>query len=259
MPLRFASFWLLLFLCVSVALPAQQSPPSEPRAVAMAAQSIAALTHGLDLRDVTVTGNAIWAVGPDRESATATLIASGRSESRVDIHLDGGSRIEVRSSLSGGPEGQWTNPDGKRGLYPLHNCRTDSAWFFPALSSLANVDRRSVFSYMGSEQWNGLSVEHLRVYRPSNIASKDRTQLSAMDFYLDPGSFLPLGLSFKTHSDTDVHTDISVEVFFADYRSVNGVQVPFRIQRHVGGSVLDITVTNAIFNSAVSDDTFSIR
>jgi hypothetical protein len=201
----------------------------------------------------------IWAVGPDRDTATVTLIASGETESRVNILLAGGSRTEVRSSLDGGPEGQWTNADGKHGLFASHNCWTDAVWFFPALSSLGNfANSASVFSYVGKETWNGLSVHHLRVYS-SSVALKDLAPLSTMDFYLDPGSFLPLGISFKTHSDTDMRNDIFTEILFADYRSVNGVQVPFRIQRHLGGQVLDLTVTGVNFNSGVSDSTFSIR
>lgn len=256
--LRFIAVGFLSFAlarCVS----AQNPPASDPQALSYAAQSIAALTHGIALSDVALSGDAIWVIGPDRDTATVTLIASGRTESRVDIQLAGGSRIEVRSSLGGGPEGQWTNADGKHGLYASHNCWTDPVWFFPALSSIGNfADSASLFSYVGKETWNGLSAYHLRVYRSSKNF-KDLAQLSTMDFYLDPGSFLPLGISFKTHSDIDVRNDIATQILFADYRSVNGLQIPFRIQRHLGGNVLDVTVTGVNFNSGISDSTFSIR
>jgi hypothetical protein len=69
-----------------------------------------------------------------------------------------------------------------------------------------------------------------------------------------------LGLAFKTHADKDMNTDLLQQVLFADYRTVNGVQVPFHIQRlQNGGLLLDLTLTSASFNSGVLDTTFSLQ
>jgi len=54
--------------------------------------------------------------------------------------------------------------------------------------------------------------------------------------------------------------EIPVEVRFADYRSVNGIDVPFHIQRLQNGSLMmDIAVTGASFNTGLSEDTFETR
>jgi hypothetical protein len=188
------------------------------------------------------------------------LLAKGNSESRIDLALhSGGNRTEIRNSIDG-PAGKWINPDGKSGKYAFHNCWTDAAWFFPALSSLANLaDSRFVFTYVGEETWNGLSAQHLRVYQVQG-GFKEAQRLSTMDFYLDPASSLPLEVAFKTHPDKDMNAELSTEVRFADYKLVNGVEVPFHIQRIQSGAVLiDITVTGASFNTGLSDNAFQIH
>jgi hypothetical protein len=251
---------LVVFLLASLKfIEAQNQTRSDQHALALAAQSISALVGGTNLSDATLTGNAIRIVGPDREMATATLIAKGLTQSRVELELSAGSRIDIRSNADGFPAGRWSNPDRSSGKYVQHNCWTDTSWFFPALSSLANFSNPGfVFSYIGKENWNGLSTLHLRVHQ--TLKSRDLSRLSTMDFYLDPATLLPLGLAFKTHADKDMNTDLLQQVLFADYRTVNGVQVPFHIQRlQNGGLLLDLTLASTSFNSGVPDTTFSLQ
>jgi hypothetical protein len=73
-------------LFVSVA-PAQNPPQSDPQAVAFASQSIAALTGGSPISDVTLTGSVTWSGGTTTETGTATLLASGTGESRMNFVL----------------------------------------------------------------------------------------------------------------------------------------------------------------------------
>ncbi len=250
--------FVLLVVVGSTFLFSQNPPPvSDPQAVAFAAQSVAALTRGTAISGVRLTANVTWIAGSEPEEGTGVLLAKGTSESRIDLALSsGGKRTEIRNSLNG-PAGKWVNPDGKSGRYAFHNCLTDAAWFFPALSSLGkSSDRRFVFSYLGEETWNELSAKHLRVYRVQK-GFKEAQRLSAMDFYLDPASSLPLGVAFKTHPDRDMNAEISTEIRFADYRLVNGIEVPFHIQRLQNGALLmDVTVRGAAFNTGLPDDVF---
>ena len=180
---------LFLFVLVgSTFLFSQNQPPaSDPQAIALASQSIVALTRGTAISGVRLAANITWIAGPEPEEGTGVLLAKGTSESRIDLTLNsGGNRTEIRSS-SNGAAGKWINPDGKSGKYSFHNCLTDAVWFFPALSSLAKVfDRRFVFSYIGEETWNELPAKHLRVYQAQK-GFKDVPRLSTMDFYLRSG------------------------------------------------------------------------
>ena len=250
-------FEVLLLVC---SISAQQSPASDPTAISLAAQSIVALTHGSAITDVRLTADVTWIGGPEPESGTGVLLAKGASESRIDLALNsGGTRSEIRNSFNG-PAGKWVNPNGKSGKNALHNCWTDAAWFFPAFSSLGHIgDSRFVFSYLGEETWNGLSTKHLRVYQVQP-GFKEAQRLSTMDLYLDPTSLLMLGVAYKTHADNNMNVDLLSEVRFADYRLMNGIEVPFHIQRLQGGALLtDISVTGVSFNTGSSDDRFQTR
>ena len=237
---------------------------SDPQALALAAQSIAAMTGGTSVNDVTLTGTAIWIAGSDRETGPATLTAKGIAESRVDLSLTNGLHSDIRNASGGSPQGATSIGEGSQQPWAFHNCLTDAAWFFPVLSSLGQTaNSQYVFSYIGQETWNGMPVQHLRVYQLLGVGTElgpTLQRLSTTDFYLDQTSLLPLAISFKVHPDEDMNTDIPTEIRFADYRAVNGVLVPFRFQRLLNGSLLiDVTVSSATINSGLSDTQFIIQ
>jgi hypothetical protein len=260
-----ARFVVLLSLLALVGTSsAQTNSVSDPQALALAAKSIAAITAGNPVSDISLAGNVTWFAGSDTETGTATLEAKGVNESRVDLILSGEQRQEIRNNSSGVPQGTETGIDGTTQPSAQHNCWTDPVWFFSGLSSLTETSNRNfIFSNLGQEQQNGVSVQHLRVYQLLGSKPKDIgivQHLSAMDFYLDPTSFLPLIVRFNVHPDDDMNLDIRTEVRFGDYRSVNKILVPFRIQRLLNGSLLfDVTVATAQVNTGLSDTTFSIQ
>jgi hypothetical protein len=76
---------------------------------------------------------------------------------------------------------------------------------------------------------------------------------------LDSSSLLPVAMTFNTHADDDAFTNIALEIDFSMYQRVNGVQVPFHIQKLIsGGLAVDITVQTVALNSGLSDSLFSI-
>jgi hypothetical protein len=238
----------------------QNSPSSDSFAVSLAQKSVAALTGGVPVADVTLNANVISIFGSDNESGTGTFQAKGIGESRVDLNLSGGSRSDVRTLTNGAPGGGWKQNGGTSTAYANHNCWTDAAWFFPALSSLTQTANPNfIFKYVGQEQHAGIATQHIRVFQ---VGQQDSTlqRLSTTDFYLDANSSLPLAVASQAHADGDMNTNIASEVRFANYQAVSGIQVPFHLQRMLnGGVVLDVTVTNAAFNAGLSDSLFSLQ
>jgi hypothetical protein len=261
---RFRVAVSLVLLACSYAF-AQDPPKSDPYALELAAKSIAVQTGGNPITDVTLGGEAAWIAGSDKEAGAAILMAKGTGESRVELDLDGGTRIDVRNDLGKYPAGASQVKDGDRQTWPMHNCWINASWFFPALSFLnATADPSLIFFYIGAEDRNGEKVEHLQVYRylagqkPATIALTQ--QVSTTDFYLDSASLLPVAITFNTHADNDALTDIGLEIDFSKYQSVEGIQVPFHIQKLVwGGLAVDVTVESVAMNSGLSDELFSIQ
>lgn len=256
--------WITLVLAVATTPFFGQTaiPPSDPQAAQFAAKALLAITSNQTIRDVTLTGQATWNAG-EQQNGTVTLMASGSAESRFDVALSGGARTEIRDASAGFPQGKWLNPDGTSGPFAGHNTMTDAVWFFPALGALAG-GQNIVLTYVGLETRNGESVQHLRSYvfqsfSDSTVATFLQ-QLSAMDFYLDSASFLPVCLTFNAHPDNNASVNLTVEVDFANYHTIDGIMVPMHIQRYQQGALmLDISVSGAMFNTGVPLTDFSIN
>jgi hypothetical protein len=233
---------------------------SDPQALALAAQSVAAVTGGMLITDVTLNANVISILGSDYETGTGIFEAKGIVESRVDLNLNGWTRSDVRSVTSGIPAGAWAKNGMASTPYAAHNCWTDAAWFFPALSSVSQTANASfVFKYIGQEQHGGVATQHIQIYQSPAQGPKAAPRMSQVDFYLDPASLLPLTIAFNVHPDDDMNTDVRTEIGFANYQASSGIQVPFHIQRRVNGVlVLDITVTSATFNTGLPDSLFTL-
>ncbi len=254
---------VMLILVGSIFLFSQNQPPaSDPRAVSFASQSIAALTGGQAISDVTLTGSATWSGGSTPETGTATLLASGTGESRMSLALPTGTRTEIRDSSTGVAQGQWIAESGKSGLFAPQNCATDAVWFFPALGSLA-AGPNIVLTYIGQETRNGATVQHIESYtyqaNPSGVNPSPQ-QLSTIDFYLDATTLLPVAITFNAHPDSNAYANLPVEIDFYDYQVLNGVMVPTHIQRSLQGNVLvDMTISGASFNTGLPLSDFAIN
>jgi len=253
----------LLFLLVLIGSTSlfSQAPGSDPQALAFASQSIAALTGGNAIGDVTLTGNVAWSGWGPPANGTATLLALGTGESRMDFALPNGTRSEIRDASTGVAQGEWIAPSGKSGLFASQNCATDAVWFFPVLGSLA-AGPNVVLTYVGQETRNGAAVQHIQSYiyqpNPAGLVPSPQ-QLSTMDFYLDATTLLPVATVFNAHPDNS-SASLLIEVDFFNYQVFNGVVVPTHIERSLQGNVLvDITISGASFNTGLPLSDFAIN
>jgi hypothetical protein len=255
---RLAVVWIFVGITLTSFASTNQAPASDPQALAYAAQSFAAMTGGTTVNDVTLTGSVTW-IGSD--TGTATLMALGTGESRMDLALTGGTRTEIRDAQTGPSLGQWIAPDNSSGSFAAQNCWTDAVWFFPALGSLASSPS-VVLSYIGQETRNGGTVQHLQsyVYIAGQFPSPTPQQLSTMDFYLDATTFLPVATVYNAHPDNDATMNLLVEVDFSNYQTVSGVVVPMHIQKYQQGNLMvDAVLSGASVNTGLSLSIFAIN
>jgi hypothetical protein len=238
-----------------------QTAASDPQAVALAAQALAALGT-TQVNDATLSGTVTRTIGPDVETGTLTLKARASVQSRIDLNLQDGTLSEIRTTASdGSPVGSWIS-NGTAHPMAIHNCLTDAAWFFPRLSvlNIQALTPNSVLKYVGQEMKGGRSVQHLTyfVQPPSGNLGDLAQHLTVEDIYLDSTSLLLVALTYNEHPDNNAVVDIPLELDFSDYRAVGGIQVPFRIQKTFNGSLLlDITVQSAALNSGLTNSDFT--
>jgi hypothetical protein len=276
---------LFVFALLSIPLLAQTAATpttSDPQAVSLLQKSLAALTGGATVADVTLTGSAHRIVGSDDETGTAMLIALAPGYSKVSLSLNGGPRVEIRRqatpqpgalspdaalpSQTTQPPGAFSGPDGALHQMPPNDMLTDPTWFFPALT-LARLSQSGsyVFSFVGQETVNGQAVVHLTAMlstapsMPPALAELLR-RLSRIDIYLDATTSLPVEFSFAVHPDNNPSRDVLSQIEFSNYRIVGGVQVPCRVQRYLNyGLTLDLQFSSAIVNSGIDAAQFQAQ
>ena len=247
-------------------LTTQSAIVRDVEAVSLLRQSLAAMTNGVPVSDVALSGTATRIAGSDQESGQAALEAKGTQESRVSLSLSNYALTEARNFVDGAPEGTYAGSDGIAHQLAQHNCFTDAAWFFPALPSLASglSGQSADVSYIGQETLYGRAVQHVTVWQsassPDVAAVKAIAHLSAIDWYLDSASAMPIAVRFTAHPPENSSADMAVEVRFSNYQQVNGILLPFHIEKFLnGGLVLDLTIGSATINSGLPDSDFILQ
>jgi hypothetical protein len=253
-----------VIISLSILLPsaAQQPTPASPQPGQLLQSALAALGANTAIADVSLLGTAHYIAGSDDETGTATLKALAGGSSRVDLNLSGGTRTEIDTSASGTSAGTWSGPDGLSHDIAFHNLLTEPAWFFPAFLVLRGLSAPGyVANYVGHETRNGRALEHLTISQASAIqvpvGGPDLRHLAQTDLFLDSSTILPVAMTFNIHPDNNALLDIPVEIRFSDYRSVNGVQIPFHVEKFLNNSLLlDLQFQAASVNSGLSDSQF---
>jgi hypothetical protein len=292
--LRLVSFASIICLPSTLALAQQstssaaQPAASDPQAVALLQGSVAALTSGAPVSDVTLTGTAQRIAGSDNETGTATAKARSDGSSRLDFNYPSGARSEIRNPsgmpfaevapqnlpvasttiADSQPVGAWSGPDGIPHGIPSHNLMTDPTWFFPA-TTLSSVlaSPANVVSYIGPETHNDLPTIHVRISQPLPSTFEVPPQvatlvehLTQMDLYLAAGTTIPVALAFDVHPNNNAFVDAAIEIRFSDYRVINGISIPFHVQEFLNnGLVLDLQFSSAILNAGLPSTLFQIQ
>jgi hypothetical protein len=229
---------------------------SDPHAITLLTAAAAAIGGTVSVSDVTLSGAARRVAGSDDEVGTAVLKAVGTNTS-VILNLPSGIQSEVRSTTNGQSTGTWSGIDAVSHQISIQNTLTDPAWFFPLFAvSRGLASSGYVATYVGHETRGDVAVEHLTISQrfagfPSDQAALQR--LSQIDIYFDSNTLLPTAMTFSIHPDNNELVDIPIEVSFADYKVVSGVQVPLHVQKLLNnGLVLDLQFQNVTLNSGLT-------
>ena len=284
------AFLAAAFCIVSITASAQQttsnttSGPQTTQAASIIQQSIATMTGGAPVTDVTMTGTttitksgilaAVEAASqPTSESGPITLVATASGKGQNTTTTGSGTSVTVQDISQLSPVLGVTGKDGVP-----HTLQTVSAltphpgWFYPALLLASGQSSAYAASYVGHEVWNGEAVEHIAIWRISGSTS-DTTALqraSQHEIYLDSTTLLPVGITYIAHpydsrnpgASFDYQRNLPdpvTEVQFSDYRQVQGREVPLHIRWTMtvmpfdtaSDLVGDIQISSATFNTGV--------
>lgn len=79
------------------------------------------------------------------------------------------------------------------------------------------------------------------------------------DVYIDPETILVSQLNYPIRAPADLTITLSITVNYADYKTAQGVVVPFNVVYSANGLVLrNQVVTSVAINVATTNNTFSV-
>jgi len=245
---RLSLFLFLTLLFASCAAWSQTAPSG-----GVLTQMANAFTGGQPVSQVQLTGTASWTAGSLQDSGTATLSASADgSSSQMQLALTtSGQKTLTQAGAGSSADCTWSGADGVAHEISVGNCWKPQVWFLPALTLQPTVIPSYVnFADLGAGTvgFTQNTYRHLQGQLNFNGLSAPLAtmipQQSTSDLGLDPNTLLPAVLSYSLTPDSG-GTPIAIEIHYSNYQAVNGVQVPFLIERYINGSLqLSITVSS---------------
>jgi hypothetical protein len=198
---------------------------------------------------VTLTGQVESYAGVS-QNGTITLTARADGSSSVQMGLGSGTSGQSQDTFANGQGCAWSGSDGVSHTAAGHNCLIPLAWFLPEVAffspQLPSTGTLSIASTA-----NGPSI-YWELTTPAAANAQLTTLLPHIGSYglqFSPSTFLPVSFSYFAHPDSDAGIDIPVSIQYSDYRTVDGIQIPYHIQRYFNGVLaLDINISNAIVN-----------
>lgn len=216
-----------------------------------------AFSGGHAVHEIQLSGDADWHAGSLEDSGSASFTVSSSGPSHMQLSLSAsGERAETQMGAGLSASCQWSKGDGVAHTMDMSNCKRSVSWFMPALSlqpsqlpnSLTVTDLGLGTLGSGSATYRHLQSKYTFSNLPDKI-SNQLTERSTTDIGLNPTTLLPAVLMYSVHPDNGSPSPIRIEIRYSDYRTINGVQIPFLIQRYVNGSLqLEVHVNSAQVN-----------
>lgn len=239
--------------CLSISPSSAQAVASQPSdATAILQQVTQVFSGGKAIHQIQITGNAEWHAGGLNDSGSAALTATATGSAQMQLSLaKKGSWTESQTNVNAGMGCQWTGSDGIAHDGDALNCTRPAVWFLPSISlQSAMIPSEVGVADMGTNTVGSGTYRHLQaqaVFSGMPSSSLDKfVQASTTDIGINPNTLLPSVLTYRIHPDNGAQVDIPVEIRYSNYQKVDGVEIPFLIQRYVNGSLqLEIQVTSA--------------
>jgi hypothetical protein len=266
-PLGFLSI-LLFSLSVAAQQPASPQPVPQP-APERDSQAVAVLTQCLGavggqaaiaaIQDFTGTGTITYFWAGEQVSGPATVRGRGSDQFRLDANLPQGTRSYAVSH----GHGSLREVTGKISEIPYHNTVNVGILTFP-YSAIATALRDPLTSvaYVGLVEISGRQAHQVRLARhlsPSQDPADRLSRLMIADYFVDAASSLLVQVSDKTHPVESSLKDYPHEIELADYRNINGVNIPLRVQeRFMGQLIWELRLTEVTFSAGLTDSDFSL-
>ena len=258
--MKFSRFTILLQSLAGIMLFAWLAPAAFAQGASTAnvlGQMSAAFSGVQVVQQIQLTGNATWYAGNTDDSGSVTLTASSNGKSQMQLALgSAGQRTESQTGSGSSASCQWAGADGV--AHPIRSgaCWRPALWFLPAFSfqpsqlseNLTATDLGTGMVGAGDTPLRHFQSQLTLTNAPASLAA-DVAQWSKTEIGLDPATLLAAVMTYSVRPDNGAAVAVAIEIRYSNYRAVDGVQIPFTIQRYVNGALqLEIEISAAQIN-----------
>jgi hypothetical protein len=226
----------------------------EPSALSVTARAMAANGGNGAARDSIAIGELTYG----SKTLSVVLKTSGNF-SRVDVTDEKG----TQTILQVGDKSYVTSTDGKaNALHSVHSLLS-RAPHVPLLSILGELDRKDLeMKLVGTEIVNGVQTDVISIALvpdPQRSDAASYRRLTERRFYIDQATGLVVKTAYIATAENHPESQALVEVFYSDYRMVNGIEVPFLQTTTRNGKPQSVLKLSAIqFNKGLSSEDFQV-
>ena len=266
--LTFLGLLTILFPCSSEA---QVAPPSpgyasakqaipppvrDPEAATLLQNSIRAM-GGSAPSDSRAIGDITLAAGPTHDTGKIDISTRGLDQCAEHIQL----ATEQRSVIYSRGDADET-VGGDAHASPLELAASSQCVVFP-LPLLAGIaaDPGATLEYVGAESLNGVATQHIRLTKTfaSQSGLEYLAEFTKRDLWLDAATGLPLKLAYLRREAQGRVAAVRIEVQYSDWRNVNGIPYPHRVDKSWNGMPwATLSIHQITFNTGLTNDDFPI-
>lgn len=234
----------------------------DPQAISIAQKALAAMGGAqaiLNYQDSQATGR--YTLYADRNPVTfsITIRCKGTQKTRVEIQKPNGATVRIVNQGQGVIE----RPIGTVVHLLMNNTSAERINHIPLFSILGEYQNGNIsLQYQGTAQ---VSSRTAMVVALSLVPSTDPAQAPAYAsmtqtlFYTDQITGLVDKIQFVNHAENDPNSTEKVEIYFTDWRIVNGISVPYRQTTYTDGNLgSDLVLESVEFNLGLLDSEFML-
>lgn len=251
-----AQFLVLAILIIPQTTKAQTSPTAGASADGrtLLALSISQMASVIPL-DCSASGTAEISAGGRSETGSIAILTSGLSQSVESIQTDyTNSKVTFSNGVA---QDSTMTPVSLEGA----QSRQTAIFPLPLLAELLNDSEVQIQNF-GTESVGGKMLVHLQALKSfaSTQALSNLSAFSRKDIWIDPTTYLPNKISFVRREGEGANPGIQIDLFFSDYRSVQGVQFPFLVLKSFNGTPWGtFTFQSVAFNTGLPSSDFVVR
>lgn len=248
--------WMLAPIICELAVPQQQQPVRNPQGLSIL-EEVLTKAGGMPaiaaINDFSGAGTVTY-YWKEPAEGSATIRGLGLHEFRLDASLSGGER----SWIVNGSSALLKGPDGSTTYLPSQNAVKPASTMFPLMQVVAALENTSTnVSYDGlvshdGEQVYDIAIQEVLQNDPAGALGK----ITKTHIYVNPQSMTVFAIEDRAYAQRGV-AEFPHELQFADYQSIDGIQVPLSITELISGQkTLSIQLSQMKFNTGLTSADF---